>query len=338
MREHANIQCSSESKSLGFRIIRQPYRITMARWKFTVLQKRILTRIISAMQREITSIERGTPIEHLKLFMTSENTIELTIPLNGLVKNSNNYTSVKKSLQQLRNLDVEICLPYVKGSKKQPEQELILTGLIERVVMRNHSRNITLTMHKATAAELIKVSHGLTCYSEEIMFMTDNPYTQRLYEIICHWKDKSVFTFSIDQFRKWMMIENKYPQTKDIIKHIIRPAEVELQEIGDIYFVCNPSKTGKTITHLNFAIKHRKTQHQEDQTNLQLKEQLVNILRIRFGFKDEQFRQIMPILENPMNLRPLNLKVAELWQTLDDKRESILYPPQWTVTSLLNVF
>ena len=134
------------------------------------------------------------------------------------------------------------------------------------------------------------------------------------------------------------MIENKYPQSKDIIKHIIRPAEKELQEIGDIYFVCNPTKTGKTVTHLNFAIKHRKTIHQEDQTNLQLKEQLVNILRIRFGLKEEQFRQIMPILENPMNLRPLNLKVAELWQTLDEKRESILYPPQWTVTSLLNVF
>jgi len=298
----------------------------MARWKFTVLQKRILTRIISAMQREIISIERGTPIEQLKLFMTNESTIELTIPLNGLVKNSNNYTSVKKSLQQLRNLDVEICLPYVKGSRKQPEQELILTGLIERVVMRKHSRNITLTMHKATAAELIKVSHGLTCFSEDIIFMTDNPYTQKLYEIICHWKDKSVFTFSLDQFRKSLMIEDKYSQTKDIIKHIIRPAEKELKEIGDIFFVFSPTKTGNTITHLNFAIKHRKTIHQEEQNNLRLKEQLVNILRIRFGFKEEQFRQIMPILENPMNLRPLNLKLAELWGSRHNYYKMVLVP------------
>jgi plasmid replication initiation protein len=134
------------------------------------------------------------------------------------------------------------------------------------------------------------------------------------------------------------MIEDKYPHTKDIIKHIIRPAEKELKEIGDIFFDFSPTKTGKTITHLNFAIKHRKTVCQDEQNNLRLKEQLVNILRIRFGFKEEQFRQIMPILENPLNLRPLNLKVAELWQILDEKRESIIHPPQWTVASLLNVF
>lgn len=326
------------SNTKRFRIIRQPYRITMARWRFTVLQKRILTRIISAMQREIASIEKGTPIEQLRLFMTSENTIELTIPLNGLVKNSNNYTSVKKALQQLRKLDVEICLPHVKGSKNMPEQELILTGLIERVVMRKHSRTITLTMHKATAAELVKVSHGLTCFSEEIMFMTDNPYTQKIYEIICHWKDKSVFTFSIDQFRKRLMLENKYPLTKDIVKHIIRPAEKELQEIGDIFFVFSPTKAGKTITHFNFAIKNRVSQKQEEQANIKVREQLVNILRIRFGFKEDQFQQIMPILDNPLNLRPLNLKVAELWQKLDEKREGIYSPAQWAVASLLNVF
>lgn len=86
MRELDCIPSPTESKRSGFRIIRQPYRITMASWKFTVLQKRNLTRIISAMQREIISIERGKPIEQLKLFMTNESTIELTIPFNGLVK------------------------------------------------------------------------------------------------------------------------------------------------------------------------------------------------------------------------------------------------------------
>jgi hypothetical protein len=65
---------------------------------------------------------------------------------------------------------------------------------------------------------------------------------------------------------------------------------------------------------------------------------MINLLRIRFGFKEDQFQQIMPILDNPRNLRPLNLKVAELWQKLDEKREDIYSPAQWAVASLLNVF
>jgi hypothetical protein len=89
----------------------------------------------------------------------------------------------------LRSVNVEIAqiiLPAIKSMKaKKPEEEVVLTGLIERVVIKKYARDITISMHKATAMELMKVANGLTVFAEDIMYETNNKYTQKIYEIIC---------------------------------------------------------------------------------------------------------------------------------------------------------
>ena len=81
---------ANDTKELKYKIIRQPYRITMARWNYTVIQKRILTKIIAKLQREMASLERGVHIGQLDLFKTNNDSVELSFLLNDLVKNSNN--------------------------------------------------------------------------------------------------------------------------------------------------------------------------------------------------------------------------------------------------------
>ena len=185
----------------SYSLIRQPYRITMARWDFSVLQKRILTKIISKLQREISLLEKGAEFGQLKLFKDSNDdseTIKLKFLLNEFVKNGNNYAQFKKAINQLRAFNIEIfkiVLPAVKSKKaKKPEEELILTGLIERAVIKKYARDITISLHKATAMELMKVANGLTVFAEDVMYESNNKYTQKIYEIICQWKDIGVYT------------------------------------------------------------------------------------------------------------------------------------------------
>ena len=83
----------------SYSLIRQPYRITMARWDFSVLQKRILTKIISKLQREISLLEKGAEFGQLELFKDSNDdsdTIKLKFLLNEFVKNGNNYAQFKR--------------------------------------------------------------------------------------------------------------------------------------------------------------------------------------------------------------------------------------------------
>jgi len=205
-------------------------------WNYSIWQKRILTKIIPKLQRDITLLERGAEFGQLELFKNSnDNTVKLKFLLSDFIKDHNNYAQFKKAINQLRSVNVEIIqiiLPAVKSKKaKKPEEEVVLTGLIERAVMRKYARDITISMHKAIVMELMKVANGLTVFAEDVMYETNNKYTQKIYKIISQWKDIGVYTLSIIKFRELLVLESKYIETKVFIRDIIRPVEKEIKKI-----------------------------------------------------------------------------------------------------------
>jgi hypothetical protein len=339
---------SKEKTIESYSLIRQPYRITMARWDFSVLQKRILTKIISKLQREISLLEHGVEFGQLELFkkaIDDSDTIKLKFLLSEFVKDGNNYAQFKKAINQLRAFNVEIfqiVLPAVKSKKaKKPEEELILTGLIERAVIKRYARDITISLHKATAMELMKVANGLTVFAEDVMYETNNKYTQKIYEIICQWKDIGVYTLTILKFRELLVLENKYPETKDLIKKVIRSSEKELKIIGDVFFDFSVTKRGNVITHFNFIIKTKAMLKKEDDHLIIVKEDTINLLRQHFGFKAHHLQQIECIFKDLNNITALRSKITELALILSDRKLSyqpIKDIPSWTIASIRNEF
>ena len=105
----------------NYSLIRQPYRITMSMWNYSVWQKRILTKIISRLQRNITLLEQGVESGQLELFKSSDgDTVRLKFLLTDFIKDGNNYAQFKKALNQLRSVNVEIArivLPAIKSKK-----------------------------------------------------------------------------------------------------------------------------------------------------------------------------------------------------------------------------
>ena len=247
-----------------YKMIRQPYRITMANWDYTAVQKRILTKMISILQKEISLVATGIPIGQLEIFTESNDSVTLIFLLKDILKKDNNHSSVKRALQELRNLNIQITLPATNSkTSKKPEQKTILTGLIERAVLTKYSREVTIIIHRLTAQELVKAANGLTKYAEEIMYLTNSSYTQRLYELISHWKDLNVYSITPDKFREHFFLTDKYPQLKDLIRRVIKPAEIELKEIADIYFVFKPIIKSRRITLFNFVIIHKQKLYEE---------------------------------------------------------------------------
>jgi hypothetical protein len=329
----------ADNAALKYKIIRQPYRITMARWNYTVIQKRILTKIIARLQREISLLEKGITVGQLSLFQTSNDSVELVFLLNDLVKNSNNYAVVKAALKKLRNVDIEITLPSVKEKPNKPkEEEVVLTGLIERAVITKHQRTVKITMHKATAVELIKVSHGLTYFAEEVMYLSNNSYTQKIYEIICHWKSKEVYSVTVNDFRKMIAIENKYPETKILIRDIIKPVQKELLQIGDVYFEFTVTRKGNTITDFNFIIKTRLKDVKESAHLLLLREDALNILRKGLRLNEGQLKEIWKLLSDSRTIKAVHDKITALWLKLFNKEKVVDNVPAWVIAALKNEF
>ena len=329
-----------------YSLIRQPYRITMSMWNYTVWQKRILTKIISRLQRNITLLEKGVEFGQLEIFKKSDSdTIQLRFLLTDFIKDGKNYAQFKKALNQLRSVNVEInriVLPAVRSKKaKKPEEELILTGLIERVVIKKYARDLTITMHKVTAMELMKVANGLTVFAEEVIYKTNNKYTQKIYEIICQWKDIGVYVLTIDKFKELLVLGNCYPEPTELIRRIIKPAEKELKEIGDVYFEFSVTKKGRVISNFNFIIKTRTFENDVKTFHIRLKEDAIYLLRQHFGFKQHHIDQIEAILNDFNNLPAFRAKITDLALKLSERRytkQPIQNIPAWVIASIKNEF
>ncbi len=216
-----------------------------------------------------------------------------------------------------------------------------MTGLIERAVIKKYARDVTISLHKATAMELMKVANGLTVFAEDVMYETNNKYTQKIYELICQWKDIGVYSPPVDKFRELLVLDNKYPETKDILKKIIRPCEKELKTIGDIFFDFSVTKSRNAITHFNFIIKSRSLLKKESDHQAVMREDTINLLRQHFGFKTHHLEEIKAILDDAGNIPGVRSKLTELALSASGRNQSrqpINNIPAWTIASIRNEF
>jgi len=84
---------------------------------------------------------------------------------------------------------------------------------------------VTLLIDKKIAASLVDVQNqGFTKYLKEVVMKAQNKYTIKIYLLISSWKSKGGFFMSMEEFREYLMIKNKYKYFKDLLKRVIRPA------------------------------------------------------------------------------------------------------------------
>jgi hypothetical protein len=316
------------------RMIRQPYRITMARWNGDVHQKRILTAIIASLQREMARIEQGATFSDLAIFTSKGNCATLEMPMKLLNPSGNNYSMVHKALNELEGKGVELWLPEVKGRKgpSVPEQRMIFRL---QKLQGTHSRVIRLNIEKSLLVELLRTSSGLTCLSMHVMFRLRSTYALKLYEILSHWKDRETLKVSLDQLRGWLGAEAKMTDTRIFLRKILHPAINQLSESADVSAELEIERTANRISSIIFFIRQKKNQRAEEEVVMKLRDQIEQVLRIRFKWKDEQFQQIHHLLHDPKNLRSLNEKIARLWGFHDQHPDQIHHLAQWSLSALL---
>ena len=313
----------------------------MAIHSMSVLQKRVLTQIVKVLQDDMSKVEKGMAIGQLALFQSAQlETVVVNIPKSSLVLNSNNYTKYKNALKGMMGGVEEFILPATNGKEKSTVT--VLTRFIERFRWDDHTRDIQVYMYEGVAKELLKITAGYTRMKESVMMETNNTYTQRLYEFICHWRDLPVKTMTVAEFRRWLKLEDVYPDTWKLIQKVIKPPQKELREISDVYFEFSTKKSGNTITHFNFIPKFAQTIDEETIELARKREWLTQALRIAFKFKDVHFAKIETRLV-PANYKAIEEKLDYLNKYIieaekearNGKRDRIGSVPDYVVTILV---
>ena len=76
-------------------------------------------------------------------------------------------------------------------------------------------------MDREVAKVFINVDRGFTRYIKEIALRAQSRYTIRMYMLISSWKEKGGFSIYVDRFRKFLKLEDKYPEFKDLYRRVI---------------------------------------------------------------------------------------------------------------------
>ena len=318
-------------------MFRQPYRITMAEWDFTVNQKRVLSGIIFCLQKEMSLVERGIPIDQIPVFQQTGRWVDVDVPLKLLLPNGGNQHMVHRAIEGLGK-DCIILLPEIKGRKGTPLPETRLSLHIQKLSGKRMARTLRLRMGRDLALELVRTSSGLTSLCWETLTAIRSPHALRLYEIASHWKDHETMAMSLEQFRRWMRLCDRFKENKELMRSVVRPAEKLLKKVSEVHVHCQPVKSGRRIVKMNLHIQHRRRREEEEIYHMRLREQIVNILRIRFRFKEEHFRSIEGVLRDNGKLRALNEKVGMLWGLLDDPSNQVRDETAWAVASIQSAF
>ncbi|MGL4914334.1 MAG: replication initiation protein [Romboutsia sp.] len=80
--------------------------------------------------------------------------------------------------------------------------------------------------------------------------------TQRIYELLRLWSNtKSTVTYTVQELREFMMLENKYEQYRDLKKRILLPAMKELKEVGKIEVEMKENRINRQVISIDFVVK-----------------------------------------------------------------------------------
>lgn len=230
--------------------IKQPYHITFASYGLNIHEQRIIMRIVQALQADVNheilkavakkkaskSKKSGNPQENnaalqcnLKTTLFEDKVIQ--IPTKYLLPSgSQNYSCVREALKSLRQKTITI------KSNKAAEPYETYTGFILQAKYYHHKELVEIQISKDLLPNFIMMSEGFTKYLFHVAFSLSTSNAIRIYQMICHWKREKRLCVYLEEYRAYLGLGNKYPNSSQFKQSVLIPAMHELKEKADVWF------------------------------------------------------------------------------------------------------
>ena len=198
-------------------IIAQANALTQSRYDFNVIEKRCLYQIIREVRRLYIDSNTG----QRDLFDNMCLTLTPTM-LEGL---GDKKQQVYDSLVRLRKRDVEI----------DTKEVWMNTGYITMAKHDKQTDNYIVEVSKEIIPYLVALAGNHTQYDLTVAITLKSVYSQRFYEYCCQYKNRNSkkFFLYVENMRKMMMLEKKYPNGSDFKRYVLDVAQRELKDLYD---------------------------------------------------------------------------------------------------------
>lgn len=272
----------------------QSYIVTTAKYDFSLYEKRIIYRLIEALQHFIKGqkLDKKLAVEK-DLF--GDYLITMPIALFLASDTDNNYKEIKKALISLES----------KSFQYEDDKEWELIRIIQSPKIVKYANDAVFRINPKIFDALLNFSKGYRKYELKTAMSFQSVYSMRFYELISG--QKSPLSYTIDTLKIMLKVENKYKLNADFIKKTIEVAKTELDAKSPFSFTYTKNFKGKKIQSITFyPIYNPENRDMElEKKELQKKVSLtwdldkmvVNYLKEVFLFSDEGIKNNIDLLK-----------------------------------------
>lgn len=265
----------------------QSYLLTVARYDYTVYEKRILYQIVSELQYQL----EGQKLDKTFVKLERCGCREVILPIQKLLLSGDdkNHTRLKEALWELSCKTFEIKNGRNWKLCRVIEKPEIIEG--EKVKFELHQEMFDL---------MLSFAQGHRKYEIGVAFGLRSQYSMRFYELVS--RQTKPITYKISDLKEWFKLEDKYPNNGDFIKRVITSAQKELDKKSPYSFEYSLNE-GRKITHITLKgrfIPENQNEELESQrlskkmnSSIMISREISRYLKDTFGFTEDEIKNNM---------------------------------------------
>lgn len=233
-----------------FKVVKSNELIQESRFNMTVAEQKMIAYICSLIKPKK---ENATSIlDDYELHYTIN--IKHYCRICGLNEDSGkNYNKIKTTLKGLVDKSI-----WIKNSTTGTE---ITVRWLSRVICNRQSGIVEVELDPFMIPYLFNLKEKFISYGLYNILVMQSQYSVRLYEIFKSYKYKRKIYYTIEGFKKVLMIDksSSYEKFCNLNAKVINPAIKEINKYTDIIVEVNYKKDGKKCVALEFNIENKNT-------------------------------------------------------------------------------
>lgn len=257
---------------LNHKKIKQSYILSAGRYKSSVYEKRILYRLVELAQYEIKGIVIK---DNLRCLHHTAEDVAICMPIRSILVTSNE-DSINENYDQV----IKACRSLAKRYFEFQDESGNYFGdsFIYNVRIEKRSGLLNFKVADWIWSIILNFTKGYHEFDIGIAMQLRSTYSMRFLELLSGQKPE--LTFTVQELRKILGLEDKYKNFNDLKRRVIVPAQKELDKISPKSFTFKPKLIGKQIVSIKFSPvfhpenKNEELQKIENQASLEASLQL----------------------------------------------------------------
>lgn len=219
--------------------------IIEASYRLSVAEQRVILSAISQVRRDqqVTDevLYSVTAAEIAKLCSTDQRTA---------------YRDLQAAAERLQTRRVTLILEpdgiTIRSKRRR------VTCWVQSVDYIDQEGRIELRFGKDILPYLTGLQREFTRYALSDVAKMTSAYGIRLYELLMQWGERGEREIAIEDLRRWLQLEERYPSIKDLKRRVLDPAIAQVNEHSPLQVAWAQRKTGRRVSHLLFTFSEKK--------------------------------------------------------------------------------